>query len=319
MKIAVLMGGHQSEHEVSIRSGETVISALKPHVESIKSVVIDANLKTWRIDDEPFHPTVALKTLSSFVDVSYVATHGPFGEDGTLQGALEAVDARYTGSGIAASALSMNKAASGGIMKSQGYRVPPFVTFAKNDLDDALEQINELGWPFILKPINAGSSVGVSLIEDEEQLREHVARNPFVELMAQKYIKGVEATSAVIDIGDKPEALPVVEIRLKDSTLFNYEVKYDADLVDEICPSTLPKKVNEEVQQLALDAYRNLYCKGLVRSDFVIDKDNNVWYLETNTSPGLTETSLVNKMLAAADMDLGETLFKMCEKAAIKV
>lgn len=319
MKIAVIMGGHQSEHDISLESGEAVIKALEPYVESIKSVVIDANLKTWRIDDEPFHPTVALKTLSSYVDVSYIAAHGPFGEDGTLQGALEAVDARYTGSGIAASAITMNKAASSGIMKSQGYRVPPFVTFAKNDLDEALPQIEELGYPFILKPLNAGSSVGLIFVKTEEQLRAAVSANPFVELFAQKFIEGVEATTAVHDLGDEPQALPVVEIRPKEGQIFKKTIKYDPELVDKVCPASFKKQVQEEVQQLALDAYRNLWCKGIVRSDFIVDSDDNVWYLESNTSPDLSEHGLVHMMFDEAGMDFGETLFKLCEQAAVKV
>ncbi|MBX9297110.1 D-alanine--D-alanine ligase [Chromobacterium piscinae] len=273
-KVAVLMGGSSSEREVSLMSGAGVLAALQ-------SKGVDAH----RFDPSE-KPLSALKE-EGFACVFNIL-HGPFGEDGTLQGALEALDMPYTGCGVMASAIAMDKWRTKLLWKGAGLPIPAFELLDENSDFDAIEKT--LGLPIFVKPSSEGSSIGVTKVKAAGELRAafEEARKYDAVVIAEQFIGGGEYTCAVI--GDK--AYPTIKIE-PATEYYDYQAKYFRDDTVYRCPSGLAPEVEARARELALKAFKVLGCRGWSRVDFLMDEAGEIYLLEANTSPGMTSHSLV--------------------------
>lgn len=305
------MGGHESEHDVSLKSGQTALRALSAH--NPLPVIVDKDLQTWHLQ-QPMSAEKALVHLKSSVDVALLMLHGPFGEDGTIQGAMETVGLPYTGSDVFASATAMSKSVSGLLFKEAGLKTPEFVSFTKYEAEKYHPSIETLGFPLVIKPENGGSSVGIRFVSSWGELVEAVEDNSFTDFIAQEQITGRELTCGVIDIDGKPEALPITEIK-PGNDYFDYESKYTPGASEEITPADLTPEDASAIKKMAIKAHRLLGCSGITRSDFIHDEASDTLYLlELNTAPGMTGTSLVPQEIEAAGKELGEVLEALCKQ-----
>ena len=271
-KVAVLFGGTSAEREVSLKSGSRVLAALK----------------SQGVDAHAFDPAERkLDELAGF-DRAFIALHGRHGEDGTIQGALELMHIPYTGSGVMASAVGMDKWRTKLLWRSVGLAIPEFVMLDANSDFPAVEK--QLGLPLFVKPACEGSSIGVTKVRQAGELRgaylEAVKHDPLV--IAEKGVLGGEYTASIL--GD--EALPIIKIE-PATDFYDYEAKYFRDDTAYRCPCGLSEERELEIRAQALEAFRVLGCRGWGRVDFLMDEAGNAYMLEVNTSPGMTDHSLV--------------------------
>jgi len=275
-KVGVLYGGRSAEREVSLMSGAGVHQALL-------SAGVDAHLF------DTGERSLAELAAEGFERV-FIALHGRYGEDGSIQGALELLGIPYTGSGPLASALAMDKTMTKRVWLQQGLPTPEFeVLDANTELRLVPDRLN---LPLIIKPPHEGSTVGITKVVGYSDMKEaYAAAARFdSEVLAEQFITGRELTVAVLGSGKTARALPVIEIAAPGGN-YDYEHKYFSDDTQYFCPATLPAEVAEEVAAIAVKAYRALGCEGWGRADFILDRDNRPWLLEMNTSPGMTSHS----------------------------
>ncbi|PVZ88873.1 D-alanine--D-alanine ligase [Serratia sp. S1B] len=280
-KVAVLLGGTSAEREVSLQSGAAVLAGLK-----------EAGIDAYAVDPRDF-PVTQLKA-EGFTKV-FIALHGRGGEDGTLQGVLEFLQLPYTGSGVMASALTMDKWRTKMVWQSMGLPVAPYVVLSRQqyqgeERQGLLAAIELLGLPLIVKPSREGSSVGMSKVTERNAL-ESALEAAFVhddDILVEKWLSGPEYTVAIL--GDK--VLPSIRIQ-PAGVFYDYQAKYIADDTQYFCPSGLSAQQEADLAQLALRAYRGLGCRGWGRVDVMQDADGSFYLLEVNTSPGMTSHSLV--------------------------
>ena len=289
-KVAVLMGGASAEREVSLTmSGPGVLKALLDH--GVDAIAFDPS-------ERDMHE---LKTLG--VQRCFIAMHGRGGEDGTLQGALELMGIPYTGSGVMASSIAMDKIMTKRVWLSHGLPTPRWVSLPSTALDRqrVITVPDELGLPLFVKPPHEGSSHGASKVEAYSQMQEAVelAARFDTEVLCEEFIDGFELTCPILGDGDAAQALPVIRIEAVDGK-YDYQNKYFThSTVYHI--GTLPPEQEEEVRALALASYRALGCRGWGRADLMLRKsDNKPFLLEINTSPGMTSHSLVPMSAKAA-------------------
>jgi len=289
-RVGVLYGGISAEREVSLRSGAAVGNALASLSYPVE--MID-------VRDVP----IGALTLER-MDVAFVALHGTFGEDGGIQSVLEVLGVPYTGSGVNASRLAMDKVASKACFRRAGVPAAAFVELdASWKPERRLAAVAPLGLPIVVKPAAQGSSVGVSIVETDEQLAGALARAlEFDErAIAEEFIPGRELTVGIM--GDKP--LPIIEL-VYEGRLFTWEIKYTKGAARHVVNPPLPRGLAERIQALALAAHRSLGCRGCSRVDFRLDADGQPFALEVNTVPGMTETSLLPDAAAAAGIGFAE-------------
>jgi D-alanine-D-alanine ligase len=277
-KVGVLLGGRSAEREISLMSGNGVLAALKSR----------------GVDAHPFDPalqSVAELAAAKF-DRVFIALHGRYGEDGTMQGLLEQLGVPYTGSGVLASALAMDKQATKRLWTTHGLATPRFAMLAADTDFDAV--VRDLGLPLILKPAREGSSIGLTKVTAADQMREAFEKAAALDadVIAETFIDGAELTCPVVGEGATAEALPVIKIVAPESN-YDYQNKYFTDDTQYLCPSTLPEALENEVRALAVEAFRVLGCRGWARADVMLTRDGKPYLLEMNTSPGMTGHSLV--------------------------
>lgn len=297
-KVAVLLGGFSAEREVSLVSGDECSKAL-----------VKAGYDVTRIDVS--RDLAALQTaLTPKPDVCFNALHGPYGEDGNIQGILNYMQIPYTHSGVMASALAMDKVVAKQVFSAAGIPVAPDVICTREELMSGAT----IDIPFVVKPINEGSSVGVQIIRTRDDMLTFSDNFwPYTgNVMVEKFIPGRELTVGVM--GDRP--LPVTEV-LTDREFYDYDAKYAAGGSTHILPAPIDEDLTKEVQRLALLAHRSLGCRGVSRSDFRYDVENDQLYiLELNTQPGMTPTSLVPEQALHDGIDFVELVSWMVENAA---
>ena len=299
-RIGVLMGGLSGEREVSLRSGANCLAALQ--AKGYQAVGIDAVRDVaQRLDEEG-------------IEVAFLALHGRFGEDGTIQGLLEIMDVPYTGSGVLASALGMNKVASKKVVMASGLRSPAYLEVAADQAaEDAAHQIAvALGLPTMLKPVEEGSSLGVVKCSDVATLSASIerTRSEFGTVFAESYVPGREITAGIIQRQGRTETLPILELVPKND-FYDYEAKYTEGMTEFILPAALPAPVYQESERLALAAFHALGCRGYARVDMMVDEAGVPWFIEVNTLPGMTDTSDLPAQARAAGIsyeDLVETI-----------
>ncbi len=311
LKVAVVCGGLSSEHEVSLKTARMVLQNLDRRKYQPTRVVIGKNGK-WKFESgKAIGIGNAIKKLARY-DFIFIALHGAFGEDGRFQAILEWIGVSYSGSGVLSSAMAMDKNVSNTLYEVAGLNVPRYITMDKN-------RKNSIRLPVVVKPADGGSSIGVSIVRSKKDLRAGL-KKAFEEsdrVMIQEYIKGREFTCGVIeDKNGKPFALPPTEIIPKTSSFFDYHAKYKVGGSLEITPAQLPKSKIKTLQQMALKAHILLGCNGMSRSDFIL-KGSKFFILETNTIPGMTETSLLPQAAQAAGIDF-PSLLDLIIKAGLR-
>jgi D-alanine-D-alanine ligase len=296
-KIAVLMGGPSLEREVSLRSGERVFSALK--AAGYRTLALDVN-----------HELV--ETLrSERPDAVYIALHGKFGEDGTVQEMLEFLGIQYTGPGVIASALAWDKAVSKRLFREAGIPTPDWVTFTADAFKSmgaatALDLVPDAvgGFPMVVKPAEQGSALGLTRIEAAEHLPDALlsALGFGDKAIVETWVSGAEIAVSVLDGADGVEVLPPVEMVPK-SGIFDFDAMYTRGETDYFVPARLSAPADARVRELAERVHVLLGCRDVSRVDMVVDADDTPWVLEVNTSPGMTETSLLPMAAEAVGMD----------------
>lgn len=324
--IVVLMGGMSSEHEVSLMSGAKVVEALDRARFNITPVTIEKN-GDWAF---PGAPAVSIydalpRLKAAAPDCMFLALHGEYGEDGRIQGLLDLLDLPYTSSGCAASALCMDKVRSKAVVAEQDIRIAAHValdaaTWAE-DPSAVIDAVRDgLGFPCVVKPSCLGSSVGIRIPDNEFKLREAIelAIKAGGDVLIEEFISGREVTCAVLDAtpGNPPRPLPLTEIRPKEGRYFDYHCKYTPGASEEVTPAGLDPETTELVQDIAAQVHVILGCRIWSRSDFIIDEDGPVW-LEVNTIPGLTQTSLFPQAAKAAGIEYAH-LMEIFVDAAIQ-
>ncbi len=304
-RVAVLLGGRSAERQVSLMSGNGVLAALRGRgVDALPFVPAERPLDDLRRDA---------------FDRVFIALHGRYGEDGTVQGALELLDLPYTGSGVAASAIGMDKVRTKQIWLAQGLPTPRFQVLRSDRGLDAL--VDQLGLPLIMKPPHEGSTIGVTKVTSADQLAAAyaIAASHDREVLAEAFVDGPELTVAVVGSDETAQALPIVEIRAPQGN-YDYRNKYFGDEVRYLCPAPLPAGDTVAIQRIALAAYRAIGCEGWGRVDFMLSRaDRQPLLLEVNTSPGMTGHSLVPMAAAAVGVPYDELVLALCAAASTKV
>jgi len=291
-KVGVLLGGRSGEREISLLSGNGVLEALLE--KGVDAHAFDTGLR---------NPT---ELATAHFDRVFIALHGRFGEDGTIQGLLELLNLPYTGSGVLASALAIDKIATKRIWMSSGLATPQFELLSATS--DWSAVVQNLGLPLIVKPAHEGSSLGLTKVQALEQLPDAYALALSLDkkVMAESCIIGPELTCPLVGEGEAAEALPVIQI-IPPNANYDFHNKYFSNETQYLCPTDLDEKLNQAVQRLALDAYRVLGCKTWGRADIMIDEQTRQPYLlEMNTSPGMTSHSLVPMAAKAAGVSYGD-------------
>ena len=303
LTIALLSGGISSEREVSLNSGKQVYEALDQAKYDIKR----------------YDPKTDLQRLvsdASDIDAALIILHGRYGEDGTVQGLLDLLGIPYQGSGVLGSAIAMNKLISKRLYRQAELPTPAYLTAHKEQIHHPADYATRLGLPLVVKPVEGGSSVGMSIVRSEDQLNESIEKAfEFDDLVViEKFIEGTELTGGVIG-NDEPEALPLIEIVPNPThEFFDYEAKYIAGETEEICPARVNTDITQKAQEYAIKAHQALSCRGYSRTDMIL-KDGDLFVLETNTIPGMTATSLFPQAAGAAGMDFSHLLDKLINLA----
>ncbi|MCA0910812.1 D-alanine--D-alanine ligase [Qipengyuania gaetbuli] len=294
--VAVLMGGWANERPVSLMSGEGVAKALEARGHKVTRIDMDRQ--------------VAARIAEAAPDVVFNALHGVPGEDGTVQGMLDLMGVTYTHSGLVTSVIAIDKQLTKQALVPHGIPMPGGRIVKSAELFER----DPLPRPYVLKPVNEGSSVGVAIVTDEGNYGNPIARDAkgpwqeFKELLAEPYIKGREMTSAVVDFEDGPRALAVTELKPK-SGFYDFDAKYTDGMTDHVCPADIPDNIRDLCLEIALKAHKVLGCKGTSRTDFRWDEEqgeDGLFVLETNTQPGMTPLSLVPEQARHIGMDYGE-------------
>lgn len=305
LHIAVLMGGWSAEREVSLMSGEGIAKALESRGHQVSRVDMGRDIAAVLSAMKP--------------DIVFNALHGTPGEDGRVQGMLDLMHIPYTHSGMATSVIAIDKELTKNALVPHGIPMPK----GKIVSSESLYSADPMPRPYVLKPINEGSSVGVAIVHPGSDFGEPIKRDAvgpwqeFATLLAEPFVRGRELTTAVIDDADGLRALTVTELRAK-SGFYDYEAKYTDGLTEHICPADIPADIHALCLQHALDAHRLLGCKGVSRTDFRWDDEqgaNGLFALETNTQPGMTPLSLVPEQAAAMGIDYPSLVEKIVEAA----
>ena len=297
-KVAVLMGGPSSEREISLLSGKAVLAALQARG-------VDAHAF------DPAERPLAALSAEGFKRV-FIALHGRYGDDGTVQGALETMAIPYTGSGVMASALAMDKWRTKMIWLQVGLPTPRYLVLTAEA--DWKQVAREIGLPLIVKPAREGSTIGISKVtrlEDLSKAYDDAARHdPLV--LAEQFIEGREVTVSILG----GRALPVIRIEAPDGN-YDYQNKYFSDDTRYFCPSGLPSELEKGIQTISLEAFRLLDCRGWGRADLMIDAAGKPWLLEMNTSPGMTAHSLVPMAAREAGLSFEDLVMAILESAHV--
>ncbi|MBI5558618.1 MAG: D-alanine--D-alanine ligase [Deltaproteobacteria bacterium] len=300
LRVALLAGGKSGEREVSLAGAQGVLAALDKE----------------KYDVFRYDPAVDLARLAedaSRLDVAFILLHGPLGEDGSMQGFLDLLGLPYQGSGVLGSAIAMNKNLAKIHYKQAGLRVADWQMASPDDIDNPATLSRQLRFPLVVKPVGQGSSLGMSIAHDNDQLSEGL-RRAFAfggEVMVEEFVRGREVTGGVLG-NDTLTALPLVEIIPgEEYPFFDYEAKYTVGASREVCPAEFPEMIAGVARDYALRAHRALRLRGYSRTDMIVSEQGEVFVIETNTIPGMTPTSLLPQAAKAAGLDFPRLLDRL--------
>ena len=327
-RVAVVMGGRSSEHDVSVASGRSVIQGLRDAGHEPLPLEIDA-AGQWHLSavsaraelvgtaavpaEAGAPPLPAGRDPFEGVDVVFPVLHGPFGEDGTIQGLLELFEIPYVGSGVTASAVAMDKALFKSVVGASGLPVTQSVAFAAHQRDQVQ---NPFGVPSVVKPARLGSSVGISVVRAPEQFAEAVelAFGHDDKILIEEFVDGAEVECSVLG-NDDPVASTVGEIVVVGRDWYDYEAKYTEGGMELIVPARIPAEASASVRAIAVQAFQACDCQGMARVDFFVRADGTVVLNELNTIPGFTATSVYAKLFEASGVGYAELLDRLVELA----
>ena len=298
MKVGVLMGGISSEREVSLKSGEGIIKNLDRNKYEIFPIIINSKKEV-------------IERVQG-LDFVFLALHGEFGEDGSIQALLESIGMSYSGCGVLTSALCMDKKQTKRILKAEGIRIAKDVKINLKNKNSSIEELESLGYPMVVKPNAGGSSIGVSIVRNKEELQKSIleALKYSTEILVEEYLEGEEYTIPVLN----GEVFPILWIK-SDTEFFDYVSKYADDGAKEELV-TLPKELQEEFEDLGRRCWDIFNCKAYVRIDIIVSK-GVPYVLEINTLPGMTKNSLFPKSAKGANMEYNELLDKIIEYSLV--
>ena len=304
MKVAVLRGGKSAERDVSMRSGGQVEKALVARGAEVTGVDIDLN--TWDL------------LRDGGFDCVFNALHGRLGEDGTVQGMLELLGLPYTGSGVLASALCMDKARANALMAAAGIHIPMFEELEMTEgvaAEVVAQMVSRYGLPLVIKPVREGSTIGLTIAKNEDEVASGLvlAARYDRRVLIQKFAGGTEITVGVLATPDLL-VLPTLEI-VSDNPVYDYDAKYTAGKSHHIIPARIPERAQSDAADAAKRAFVDLGCAGMARVDMIVDPQGTPWVLEVNTVPGLTEVSLLPDAARAAGISFEDLCQRLVDHA----
>jgi D-alanine-D-alanine ligase len=306
LRIAVLMGGTSGEREVSLRSGKNVLDSLLRQGMDAFAVDVGENPASQLTDEK--------------IDIAFIALHGKRGEDGTIQGLLEMLNIPYTGSGVLASSVAMNKIAAKKILMSSNIPTPAFLLVdVEQDMQSTLEEARaKLEMPVVVKPVSEGSSLGVVIAKSLTELEDAIRKGFFEygKIFLEKFIAGKEITIGILGTNSKAKALPILELRPK-KFFYDFEAKYTKGLTDFILPAELSEELTLKCQGIALETHRTIGCKDMSRVDMRLAPDGTPYVLEINTIPGLTELSDLPAQAKSAGISFDDLILEILKSAFI--
>jgi len=295
-KIGILTGGDSAEREISLKSSDAVEKACRELGYAVELIIIDGNI----------HKIIPELMKVDFV---FIALHGGYGENGVIQGLLDSLNIPYNGSGVLGSSLGMEKSLAKQLAKSHNIKTPDWNVFEY--LDDSKDH-SPNKFPVVVKPSADGSTVGLSIVRSQTEMEDAIklADKYDGKIMVEDYIEGRELTVTII--GQK--VYPIVEIIPKHN-IYDYECKYEKGMSEYICPAAISEELTSKIQNSALYIFNILQCSGYARADFILDKNNVPWFLEINTLPGMTTTSLVPKSAMAAGISFNDLIQMIINKS----
>ena len=296
-RIGVLMGGISHEREISLKTGAAILQALQEGGYHAVGIEVSSD--------------IVKRLLHESIDVAFIALHGRWGEDGTVQGLLELLRIPYTGSGVLASALAMDKIKAKEIFLFHSIPTPEFITPQEGELEEP-----PFPPPWVVKPASEGSTIGIGIVMDRKGLEEAVrnARGYDQQVLVEQFIEGKELTVGILE----GEPLPVIEIAPRGG-FYDYEAKYSPGMTEYIVPAPISEEKQQEAQGLSLKAYHTLDCEGCARVDLRLSEHGEVFVIEVNTVPGMTETSLVPKAAAHVGISFPHLVEVILEEACLKI
>ncbi len=336
-RVAVLMGGTSAERDVSLSTGRQILNALDPAKYTVYALDTASGEKFLPVTglEHPLGtltaadgtttitalPQLPQANAASRPDVVFIALHGPGGEDGTVQGMLEVLGIPYTGSGVLASALAMDKAMCKRVLTSAGVQMPQDVTMTRVQKHVSTADYAALGGrdamslPWIVKPSRQGSTIGMTVVQKPQDLKAalEAAFAHDDTALVEQFVSGTEITVPVLG-NDDLEVLPIVEI-VPAGGFYDYAAKYTPGATDEIVPARIPTDVAAEARHIAKVCHRTLGCRGMSRTDMIVTPDNQIYTLEVNTIPGMTPTSLLPRSAQAAGLAFGHLLDRLIDLA----
>ena len=301
-KVALILGGNSGEREVSLMSGKECALALQEAGYQVKS--FDSADKDFILNIQNYAP-----------DIAFLALHGKYGEDGVIQGALEFLRIPYTGSGVLASALAMDKTRAKTFYSAAGLPTPHSVSLRRSEPYDLAALVGVVGEKSVVKPATEGSAFGVSIVHTPDELGPAIKHAFEVDdtILVERFVEGTEITVAVLG-NNNPEALPIIEI-VPHAEFYDFEAKYETGGADHIIPARISEAAYKSAERIAINAHNALGCRGMSRSDMIVDQFDTVWILETNTIPGMTKTSLLPDSASKAGISFPELCTKLIELA----
>lgn len=312
--IAVVYGGDSSEFVVSVKSSKNVFESIDPEIYNVWKVQMVG--LDWDVFENDRIISSVDKGDFSFIrngekvklDFAYITIHGTPGEDGKLQGYLDMVKVPYSTCGVYSSALTFNKYFCSNYLRNFGVTMAKSVRLFKGDTFDADTMVEELGLPVFVKPNAGGSSFGVTKVKEKGQLHDALAMamKESHDILIEQFIDGKEFTCGLVKLSNQEIIFPVTEV-IPQNEFFDFEAKYTVGKTDEITPARISPELTEKVQQLSSRIYDLCDCSGIVRIDYIL-KDGEFYFLEVNTTPGMTATSFVPQQIAAMDRKLGDVL-----------
>lgn len=327
INILIISGGSSNERQISLQSGQEISKHLSPELYSLRQLEINQN-NQWVLTDEIKYldnnadklefntlPTDIIKDEIRKVDVIFLALHGAMGEDGKIQSLFEMLNIPYTGSGILASALGMDKQRCRLFIAQHDITTPKTIVIQKDTSFSEVEKMIEefIDYPCVVKPNQSGSSIGINLVKNSLALSEAIneARKHDSIILVEEYIQGREITCAIIGNTNQQNliAFPPVEI-IPEHDFFDFQSKYESTKTQEICPAEITNELTEEIKKISLVIHKALGCNGLTRCDFIL-KNNTFYFLEINTAPGLTAQSLCPKAALAYGWSIDELMDKI--------
>ncbi len=309
--VAIVCGGNTGEYEISIASAQVVLKNLDSSKYKGYAILINGN--HWYYEDQGEKYPVDKNDFSLDLgkdkihfDAVFNAIHGTPGEDGKLQGYFDLLGIPYTSCNPATSSLTFNKYFCNRFVSSYGIKTAPGVSFSRGEDPDWKSVVDKLGLPLFVKPVESGSSVGITKVGDIGEMQA-AAEKAFAfgdRIIMESYIRGRELACGLINRGSELIVFPLTEI-ISKKDFFDYEAKYTAGMADEITPADVPEEVEQDIKTLSSFLYREMDCKGFVRFDYILS-EQGLYFLEVNTIPGISEASIMPKMAATFGMPIGE-------------